>query len=105
MAFTTMGWRFESDLSLEAMLARINASWPSKWAEGDSDTKEYIGGALTKPAVGRIYKVKSYYIANMKHWAKSDPDPIELLDAQQVMVGTLLPLVGAKNVNACEPFE
>ena len=105
MGFTVMGWRFDSDLSLGAMLAKINASWPSKWAEGDSDTKEYIGGALTKPAVGRIYKVKSHYIANMKHWAKGDADPMELLDAQQVVVAKLLPLLGAKNVNACEPFE
>jgi hypothetical protein len=105
MGYTVRAWRFTSPLSLGAMLARINESAREQWAEGDSDSKDYIGGALTTHTVGRIYDARSHYVAHARHYAKGLALPWQIGAGEREMLERVLPLVQPQGVAPCEPFE
>ena len=105
MGYTVRAWRFSSPLSLSQMLARINESSPDQWMEGDSDTKDYIGGALTEHTVGRIYDARGHYVAHAKHYARRITLPWRVAAGERQMLQRVLPLIGARDVEPSDAFE
>lgn len=102
MPTTILAWSFESRLQLYEMVRRLGDGW----VEGDSERKSYIGGTLMDGVVAKIYDDDGLYVANLKIQPREGVDLEERIDkAKRKLLDGALPLVEAKDVKTCPPYE
>ncbi|WP_437676187.1 hypothetical protein [Sorangium sp. So ce131] len=105
-ASTTLAWSFKSDLSQEEMLRRLDERWPSTWAISDSHHHgDYVGGRLTPEAAARIYQDGPRFVVHLRFSSAGGDVRRQLLEAQQLLIVEVLPLLDAHDVWPTEPLD
>jgi len=99
-------YAFDSPLTLQAMLASLNAAGPWSWTMRDSDTfTDYLvtrpdGGPTKLRIVRRIFPGKGpAFLLDAFYLKDSSQNRLSRGEVEQVIQGQVLPAVGAQNVH------
>jgi len=105
---TTLGWKFQSELSLEEMKSELNRPGKVEWKLGDSTNHgDYLGGRITPEAIVRIYNLGgNEYHVNMKFYSTQTENVVSQLDnAKSILMNEIFSQFHVENVIIAEPLE
>lgn len=109
LACTTLAWAFQSTLSQDQILTRLNEKGSLIWDLFDNYyLGDYISGKLTKEAGVRIYEYEDRFILELRFCSaedNADNAKSQLLEMQRKVLEEVLPMIEARNVLPTESFD
>ena len=102
-----VAWLFKSDLKwLTDLKKRLDPVTPSPWVKFDSDSRaDFLATKLSPHAKVAIYDYGQAFVASVQIDAEEPDFDAQLASATQVVLSTILPAIGARDVKETAPPE
>ena len=91
------------------MKAPLDAAFGRAWSWGDSAIHgDYLGGSITPEAVVRIYEVDDRFVVELRFFSTAGSAAAaaeQLAQAEELLIGKVLPTIDAKDVKDADPMD
>jgi hypothetical protein len=101
----TLAWSIDSPIHMGEMKARLDAAFPEPWTWGDSYYfGEYLGGRLTRDAIGRIYEADGRFVVELHFYSDSADADALFAVAKDLLEHKVLSVVEARDTHVTSPM-